>query len=393
MATTVQNTGANTGAANRLQFIDNIRWALIVLVIIHHSAVTYSHVGSWYYNEGPAPGLATTLILATFLTFNQAYFMGFLFLIAGYFVPAAFDRKGFGKFVRDRAFRLGVPSLLYMLVIHPVIVYWLLRDFYEPGRPPLWKAYGPFILSGRVLTATGPMWFAVALLFFCAAYALFRLVRPLDRKAVKSSALPSHGQVILLALGIAVATFLVRIDQPVGKSVLNMQLCNFSQYIALFAVGTVAYRRNWLFHIPFKFGISWLRFALFAGVPGWGLVLLSSGVFHGEPPTKILGGLHWQSALNCLWESFFCMGMSLGVLVLFRDRWNGQGDFAKLMTRNAFGAYLFHPFFLIAVTLALRPLSAAPLIKFAVAGVLAVVVTFAASESIFRRIPLLKRIL
>jgi glucan biosynthesis protein C len=160
MATTVPNIGT----ANRLQFIDNIRWALIVLVIIHHSAVTYSHVGSWYYNESPAPGFATTLILATFLTFNQAYFMGFLFLIAGYFVPAAFDRKGFGKFVRDRAFRLGVPSLLYMLVIHPVIVYWLLRDFYEPGRPPLWKAYWPFLASGRVLSATGPMWFAVALL-------------------------------------------------------------------------------------------------------------------------------------------------------------------------------------------------------------------------------------
>jgi glucans biosynthesis protein C len=389
MATTVQNTGSTT----RLQFIDNIRWALIVLVIIHHSAVTYSHVGSWYYNEGPAPGFATTLILATFLTFNQAYFMGFLFLIAGYFVPAAFDRKGFGKFVRDRAFRLGVPSLLYMLVIHPVIVYWLLRDFYEPGRPPLWKAYGPFLSSGRVLSATGPMWFAVALLFFCIAYALFWLIRREDGGPVTDAALPSHRQVIRLAFGIAFATFLIRIGQPVGTSVLNMQLCNFSQYIALFAVGIVAYRWNWLLNIRYEFGMSWLRFALFAGVPGWGLVLLSSGVFHGEPPTKILGGLHWQSALNCLWESFFCMGMSLGVLVLFRDKWNVQGNFAKLMTRNAFAAYLFHPFLLIAVTLALRPFSAPPLVKFAVAGIIAVVVTFVACEFVFRRIPLLKRIL
>jgi hypothetical protein len=43
------------------------------------------------------------------------------------------------------AIGLGLPSLLFMLVIHPVIVYWLLRDFYEPSRPPLWKAYGPFL--------------------------------------------------------------------------------------------------------------------------------------------------------------------------------------------------------------------------------------------------------
>ena len=34
-------------------FVDNIRWALIVLVICHHAAVTYSHVGGWYYLDGP----------------------------------------------------------------------------------------------------------------------------------------------------------------------------------------------------------------------------------------------------------------------------------------------------------------------------------------------------
>ncbi len=121
--------------ATRLQFIDNIRWALIVLVIAHHAAVTYSHVGSWYYSEDPRPALVPTLLFATFLSFNQAYFMGFLFFIAGYFTPSAFDRKGFSAFTRDRFRRLGVPTLIFMLVIHPVIVYWLLRDFYQPSRP------------------------------------------------------------------------------------------------------------------------------------------------------------------------------------------------------------------------------------------------------------------
>jgi hypothetical protein len=29
-----------------------------------------------------------------FVTLNQAFFMGFFFLIAGYFTPASFDRKG-----------------------------------------------------------------------------------------------------------------------------------------------------------------------------------------------------------------------------------------------------------------------------------------------------------
>lgn len=92
---------------------------MIVLVISHHAAVTYSHVGGWYYMDPGKPSLVTGLLLATFETFNQAYFMGFLFLIAGYFVPRAYDSKGPRRFLRDRVLRLGVPSLLFMLVIHP----------------------------------------------------------------------------------------------------------------------------------------------------------------------------------------------------------------------------------------------------------------------------------
>jgi glucan biosynthesis protein C len=390
MAATIQVTAKTT----RLAFIDNIRWTLIVLVIFHHAAVTYSHVGSWYYNEDPKPGLATTLILAAFESFNQAYFMGFLFLIAGYFAASAFDRKGFGAFVRDRAVRLGIPSLFFMLVIHPVIVYWLLRDFYEPSRPRLSEAYGRFLSSGRVLSASGPMWFAVALLLFSFIYALFRIAakNSAEQPVREASQLPTHRQVIAFALCIAFATFVVRIVEPSGSSVLNMQLANFSQYVALFAVGIVAFRRDWLLRIPFAFGISYLRLTLTIGVLMWFAIVLGSGALKGNP-TRMLGGLHWESALYCLWESFFCLGMCLGVLVVFRERFNRQGALSRFMSRNAFAAYLFHTPLLIAVTLALRPFSAPYLIKFAVAGILAVPITFLASEFVFRRIPALKQIL
>ena len=37
--------------------------------------------------------------------------MGLLFLIAGYFVPDSFDRKGPAKFLRDRMVQLGISTL------------------------------------------------------------------------------------------------------------------------------------------------------------------------------------------------------------------------------------------------------------------------------------------
>src|SRR5215472_14895364 len=114
---------APPAAGIRLEFIDNLRWVMIVLVVSMHAAVTYSHLASWYFMEDPKPGLALTAVFATYQVFLQAFFMGLLFLIAGYFVPGAFERKGFGKFLRDRAVRLGVPSLLFMLTIQPLTVY------------------------------------------------------------------------------------------------------------------------------------------------------------------------------------------------------------------------------------------------------------------------------
>src|SRR5215467_7518566 len=153
---------------HRLAFVDNLRWVMIVLVVSMHAAVTYSHVGSWYFMEDPEPDIGTKALFATYQSFLQAFFMGLLFLIAGYFVPPAFERKGLGKFLRDRAVRLGIPTLIFMLVIHPTTVYWLLRNFADHSRPSLLRAYGPYLSSGRFLSGSGPMWFTLALLLFSA---------------------------------------------------------------------------------------------------------------------------------------------------------------------------------------------------------------------------------
>ncbi len=393
MATAVQNAPAVT--TDRLLFIDNIRWSLIVLVICHHAAVTYSHLGSWYYMDSPQPSLAGTVFFGTLETFDQAFFMGFLFLIAGYFVPRAFDAKGPVRFLRDRAARLGIPSLFFMLVIHPLTVYWLLRDFYDGSRPPLTRVYGQFLLSGKVLSASGPMWFAVALLLFCCVYAGMRWIRPYTPTAEKltgTSVLPGHRHVIGLILLMGLCSFLVRLVQPIGTSVLNMQLGYFSQYILLFIVGLWAYRGNWLLRIPYDFGTLWFRLALTLGVVGWFALVATSGALAGDT-VSLLGGLHWQSAAFSLWEAFFCLGVCLGLTVLFRDRFNKQGRFARWMSRNSFTAYLFHTPLLVAVTLALRDVSSPPIAKFVIASALAVPITFLLSGFLLRHIPGLRCVL
>jgi surface polysaccharide O-acyltransferase-like enzyme len=85
--------------------------------------------------------------------------------------------------------------------------------------------------------------------------------------------------------------------------------------------------------------------------------------------------------------------MCLGLVVLFRQKFNHQGLVARWLSDNCFSVYLFHTPLLIAVTLALRGFSAPKPVKFLCASILGVGITFLASSLVFRRIPVLKRVL
>jgi len=95
-----------TGA--RLLFVDNIRVFLTILVILHHLMITYAGTGSWIYLEGRQDVVAESLG-GWFCAVDQAYFMGLFLLISAYFAPGSYDRKGPGRFLKDRLVRLGIP--------------------------------------------------------------------------------------------------------------------------------------------------------------------------------------------------------------------------------------------------------------------------------------------
>jgi fucose 4-O-acetylase-like acetyltransferase len=230
---------ATAARTARLTYIDNIRWVMIMLVLSMHAAVTYSGHGSWYVKEPAHLGLAQDLGILTYQELLQSFFMGFLFFIAGYFVPGAYDKKGPARFLGDRAWRLGLPSLFFIFVLQPLTCY------YAAG---LWDtthgffgAYARYITSGEFLSGSGPLWFCVALLFFCAVYAVCRaFIRPVSRPR----RFPRNATIAALIGCTAIATFLVRVSWPMGTNFYNMQFCYFSEYIVFFIAGTLAYRHS-----------------------------------------------------------------------------------------------------------------------------------------------------
>ncbi len=378
----------------RLAYVDNLRWTMILLVISMHAADTYSPLGNWYFTDRRPISISTLLFFAAWQMYLQSFFMGLLFFIAGYFVPSSLARKGPATFIRDRAFRLGLPVLFYMFILGPVTEYFFSHSWNSTEPTYFAKEWIKHIRNGQFMQENGPLWFCLALLIFSVIHALARasgrLTLPLT-KAPRDQSTPAAPELIGFALVMAAFEFLIRLVLP-GVTFLNMHLGDFSQYILLFSAGIVAARKGWLPKLSFPVGMKWLATVLPLSFAAWFTMLSKGGAFTGNGGA-FFGGWHWQSAAFDVWESFTCVGISFGLLVLFREYFNSQGRLGKFLSDNAFSVYVFHPPVVIAGARLLQPFAWPAPLKFALLTGFGVIVSFALSAAVFRRTPLVRQML
>lgn len=354
----------NNFGNHRMVFIDNIRSLLIVLVVFAHASITYSGVGGWYYIENNVEDMNSIQLIGFgfSIAFTAAYSMGFLFLLAGYFVPAAYDRKGFFHFVKGRLIRLGIPVLLFVFIINPFDFFILLSDYYGYSKSSFISNYKFHIINLDFLYDTGPLWFAFALLLFSILYAFFRVIMYKEINLSSLKKLPPNLIMIFLIILVTFLTFIVRLYYPIGTEFYNYQLCFFPQYIVLFILGLLFYRLNLLNKIPFIFGIKWFSLGL-----AFSLIFFAGAVYFGDAidgDAEILfGGLHWQAAAYALWESITCASVVLGLIVIFRKWIKKPNKLSKFLSDHAFGVYVLHAPILIYISLIFIKYEIDPFIK------------------------------
>ena len=111
--------------AARIVAFDRARTFITLLVVIHHSVVNYT----WFGNGDRIRWLGFDLIVL----FNDSFFMAFMFLISGLFVHDSLTRRGAARYLRRRAFRLGVPLLISIFVLIPIAYYASFLRYHLPG--------------------------------------------------------------------------------------------------------------------------------------------------------------------------------------------------------------------------------------------------------------------
>jgi surface polysaccharide O-acyltransferase-like enzyme len=330
-------------AALKLLYIDNLKIALTVLVVLHHAFITYGAPGGWYFTDKTIHAGAL-IPMTLFVAVNQSFFMGFFFFISAYFAESSLQKKGAVRFTVDRLKRLGIPLLFYSFILSPVLSYIVYR--FAAGHPITYFQY----LSGfDGWIDFGVLWFVAALLLLSLVFVLLSsLIKPQRLRLGKA---PSALAIILFAAGLGVASYIVRIVFPVGWVLkpVGFQLGHFPQYIAMFWMGIIASRNNWLSGFNIKTGrlFAWLAVLMI-------LVMFPILYFVKESTHSSIESLsgqgHWQSLMYASWEQFTGVFIMAALLIIAKHRWSGQSALGKSMSRAAFGVYIFHPLVLISLS-------------------------------------------
>ena len=140
---------------------------LVAGVIVAHTTMAWTGVGNWVFRETPVrEPLLTLLTLVAAL--GALFGMSLFFLIAGYFTPRSLERKGLRRFILDRAVRLLVPMLVFVVLLSPPI------EFVDPDNAGWTHGFWAFVPEILWPPAPGPTWFLGVLFLFSVAYAGLR---------------------------------------------------------------------------------------------------------------------------------------------------------------------------------------------------------------------------
>jgi hypothetical protein len=143
-------------ATTRIVALDRARTFITLLVLIHHSMVNYTYFGS----GDKMRWLGFDLVVL----FNDSFFMACMFLISGLFVHDSLTRRGAASYVRNRAWRLGIPFLISIFVLMPIAYYPTFLRYHLPGTTD----FSFFHFWWHTLTIgprpSGPAWFLWVLL-------------------------------------------------------------------------------------------------------------------------------------------------------------------------------------------------------------------------------------
>jgi len=382
-------TGALPKAKARNAALDRTRTFLTLVVVIHHAVIPYTYFG----HTDPKSWLGfDAVVLAT-----DSFFMAMFFFLSGLFVWPSLAHKAPRIFFRDRLLRLGLPFVIAAFTIIPIAYYAIaLRQHPDIGFAAFWWktiTVGPW--------PSGPIWFVWVLLVFDLSASLLyrispRLLDPINRMSLRGYGHPA--EFFLFLVGVTAVVYIpARLYFGPSRwfefGPFDVQASRVLLYAAYFFIGAGVGAANFDRGVLSpdgrlaKSSWGWVIATLIPYCLLWVLITIKREIL-GNPPVLP----HWYEASYGLFFVSFSAAILFAILAYFLKFKRSGWSLLDPMQSDAYGIFLVHYPIVLWLQYWLFDFDIPAIAKAAVAFVLTVILSWAATAAL-RRLPGATRVL
>ena len=339
----------------------------------------------------------------------DVFLMLILFFIAGYFALPSLQKKGAKQFLTCKLKRLGLPLIVGILFVLPILDYLHYRHTAtfsgtsSSGLSEYWIScvtkIGEFNLG--LLNISEPfylpdqfyqhyLWFLSLLIVFFVALSVFCLLKkgfgyPRTKASEYSRVFGKSFQKVFILSGFLLSGYYYAIIQFVPSeatfftigNIIQLQPARLGLYFGGFLLGIFAFTRNWFKNdetptTVFKAGSVTTLLLL-------GTILIGKLYFDSVIPSS---EIQFTFALT---YNFLCLSTLLLLITAAKKYWNTPSKTHQKLTLNSYNIYLFHYAPIIIIQLLLSSVTTIPaLIKSVIVFTMTLIICFGLSEYVVR---------
>ena len=331
--------------SSRLCYVDWLRIIIVALLIPHHIAITFSHLGDVYVYLPIKDNSIYFFLQSTFL---NLWFMRMLFFVSGISTFYALRKRTIKEYFKERCKKLLLPFVFAILLICPAMGYFkaiTLNDF----NGSLITFYPEFFKNIVAYLGWAHFWFLVYLFVFSMIFLVIRVsLKNMNNLTERISGFLSKKNNILIPMFVFVlleATF--RPFYPGFQTLIN-DWANFTVYLSFFLLGyIVATNKNCIDAI-----VNNLRLLTIVALASAGLfIFLKYAQSNILPFTRYYNDMTYTYQL-CLsfiqgFAEYSLVFMFFGLSKLYLNKDN---KIYRYLSKTSFSLYVFH-FLIVNVTM------------------------------------------
>ncbi len=347
----------------RKHFIDNLRYGVVVAVMLYHIFYQFNSVG--LIRNVNIQGIPALDVVEYIL---YPWFMVFLFLVAGISARYALQKRSHKEFLKERVRKLLIPSVAVMLLIGWTMG--LINSYYydmfqgNGGQIPGIVKYLIYCFCG-----IGPLWFCQEL-FLCSLFLV--LVRKLD----KSEKLWKWGGKVNFPTALLLFFLVWGSSRILNTPV--MEVYRHGIYLCVFFLGYAVFSHDRVQEMLEKYKIWLLAAAIVLGIM---YVIQFRGMNYAAADNL-------KGSLVNAYAWFAC----LALLGCGRTWWDRETAFTRYMRERSFGFYILHNYLIVFFAWVIDRLFHPGAVWYYVLEFVLLAVSLPISYEALSRIPVVKRL-